>query len=175
MFCPKCATQNVDGASFCRACGANISLVSHALSGKLPAADEPNDLYSRYSRRKRRREPSIEEAIRGIMMGIAFVVVSILVMEYAPAGKIWWFWMLIPAAGWLGRGIAELMKIKGARQLEQGLSQPQLNTVRPQDLPTPRTGELLTPVSSVTEGTTKLLDNEPQPGQPDSSENRNRS
>jgi zinc-ribbon domain len=175
MFCPKCATQNVDGASFCRACGANISLVSHALNGQLPVAVEPSDQYSRYSRRKRRREPSIEEAMRGIMMGIAFVVVSLLVMEYAPAGKIWWFWMLIPAAGSLGRGIAELMRVKNARRLDQGFSQPQLNTVRPNDLPAPKTGELLTPAPSVTEGTTQLLDNEPQTRHLDSAESRNRS
>ncbi len=38
MFCPKCATQNVDGASFCRSCGANISLIPQALSGQLPTA-----------------------------------------------------------------------------------------------------------------------------------------
>ena len=69
--------------------------------------------------------------------------------------------MLIPAAGWLGRGIAELMRMKIARQLEPGVAQAQLNTVRLQDLPAPKTGELLTPVASVTEGTTKLLDNEP--------------
>lgn len=161
MFCPKCATQNVDGASFCRACGANISLVPHALTGQLPAADEPSDRYSRYSRRKRRREPSIEEAIRSIMMGIAFVVVSILVMEYAPAGRIWWFWMLIPAAGSLGRGIAELIKIKNSKQPEQVFAQPQLNTVRLQDLPASNTGELLPPVPSVTEATTRHLSNEP--------------
>jgi hypothetical protein len=113
--------------------------------------------------------------MRGIMMGIAFVVVSILVMEYAPAGKVWWFWMLIPAAGWLGRGIAELMRMKSARQIDQGFAQPQLNTVRLQDLPAPKTGELLTPVPSVTEGTTKLLDNEPPTRHLDSSESGNRS
>ena len=175
MFCPKCATQNVDGASFCRSCGANISLVSHALAGQLPASDEPNDRYSRYSRRKRGREPSIEEAIRGIMMGIAFVVVSILVMEYAPAGKIWWFWMLIPAAASLAKGFAELARVRNAKSGTQEFSQPQLNTVRPQDLPAPKTGELLTPVPSVTEGTTRLLDNEPPTRHPDSAESRNRS
>src|ERR1051326_6573590 len=34
-FCPKCATQNLDGASFCRGCGANISLVPQALTGQM--------------------------------------------------------------------------------------------------------------------------------------------
>ena len=40
MFCPKCASQNIDGASFCRVCGANISLVPQALSGQLPVAND---------------------------------------------------------------------------------------------------------------------------------------
>ena len=41
MFCPKCAAQNLDGASFCRVCGANVSLIPQALSGQLPEAPEP--------------------------------------------------------------------------------------------------------------------------------------
>jgi len=71
MFCPKCATQNVDGASFCRSCGANISLVPQALSGQLAARDD--DKYDRGSRRKRRREPTLDEGIRHFMMGLAFM------------------------------------------------------------------------------------------------------
>ena len=41
MFCPKCATQNLDGASFCRGCGANISLVSQALNGQMTPPQPP--------------------------------------------------------------------------------------------------------------------------------------
>ena len=154
MFCPKCATQNVDGASFCRACGENISLVPLALSGKqTPPSNEHED---RYTRRRRRREPSVEEAIRSIVMGIAFVVVSILVMEYAPAGRIWWFWMLIPAGGALARGFAELARLK-TNQRDQLYSQPQMNSVRQAEIPAPQTGELRPAVPSVTEGTTRHL------------------
>lgn len=36
MYCPKCATENVESARFCRACRANLSLVPRALSGDLP-------------------------------------------------------------------------------------------------------------------------------------------
>ncbi|MGI9105935.1 MAG: zinc-ribbon domain-containing protein, partial [Pyrinomonadaceae bacterium] len=36
MYCPKCGTQNVDDASFCRGCGANVSLIPQALDGRLP-------------------------------------------------------------------------------------------------------------------------------------------
>ncbi|MDQ3650266.1 MAG: zinc-ribbon domain-containing protein [Acidobacteriota bacterium] len=38
MYCPSCAVQNVEGASYCRACGANISLVPQAMTGRLPEA-----------------------------------------------------------------------------------------------------------------------------------------
>jgi hypothetical protein len=158
MFCPKCGTQNVEGASFCRLCGANIGLVSQALAGQLSAPDEVKD---RKSRRKRKREPSIEEAIRGIAMGIAFAVVSILVMLYAPAGQIWWFWLLIPAFGWLGTGIGQVLKIKNSKQLEPIVAQPQLNTVRLRELPATQTNELPAPMPSVTEGTTRHLSTEP--------------
>jgi len=159
MFCPKCATQNVDGASYCRSCGANISLVPQALTGQLPPLSTPNYDY-REMRRRRRREPSIEEAIRSLMMGVAFAVVSILISKYAPAGNIWWFWLLIPAATFLGKGFSELARLRIAKRQPPTYSQPQINTLRPEDLPAPRTGELRPPVSSVTEGTTRHLGTE---------------
>ncbi len=42
MFCPKCATQNLDGAKFWRWCGAYVILVRQALSGlfRLATADD---------------------------------------------------------------------------------------------------------------------------------------
>jgi hypothetical protein len=162
MFCPKCATQNVDGASFCRSCGANISLVSQALDGKLPAApvEECNDFGFR--RHRRHREPSIENAIRNLMMGLAFAIISVLVGKYSPGGWTWWYWMLIPASTFLGKGISDLTRLKQARKQTPTFAQPQFNSVRPTELPVPRTGELMTPVSSVTEGTTRHLGAEAQ-------------
>jgi hypothetical protein len=158
MFCPKCATQNVDGASFCRACGVNISLVPQALTGQLPV--NQTDVGDRWSGRKRRRPPTIEEAIRRIMMGIAFAVIALLVGRYSPGGWTWWYWLLIPAASFLGQGISVLARLRRQeRQLQPSL-QPQLNTMRPQDLPAPKTGEIRTPVPSVTEGTTRHLGSE---------------
>ena len=157
MFCPKCATQNVDGASYCRACGANISLVPQALTGQLPLADQPQwaDRYSRHKRR--RRQPSVEEAIRSLMMGIAFAVISILVGKYSPGGWTWWYWMLIPAAMSFAKGFSVLARLRMASSQNPTFAGPQLNTVRPQDLPAAKTGELMTPVPSVTEGTTRHL------------------
>ncbi|HJZ81653.1 MAG TPA: zinc ribbon domain-containing protein [Pyrinomonadaceae bacterium] len=165
MFCPKCATQNVDGASYCRSCGANISLIPQALTGQLPPAstserDYPDYRDYRAMRRRRRREPSAEEAIRTLVMGVAFVAVSVLVAKYAPAGGIWWFWMLIPAATFLGKGFSELARLKMLKKESGAFNGPQLNTVRPAEMPVPKTGELRPAVPSVTEGTTRHLGGE---------------
>jgi len=158
MFCPKCAAQNVDGASFCRSCGANISLVPQALTGQLPAAPA-KDGYDWDSRRKRRREPSLDSGIRHLMMGLAFIVVSVLIGKYSPGGWTWWYWMLIPAATFLGRGISEI--VRAPRQIKTTapvVAQPQMTPgVRLESLPSLRTGELMSPVPSVTEGTTRHL------------------
>ncbi len=155
MFCPKCAAQNVDGASFCRSCGANISLVPQALTGQLPNA--PNDFVERAFRGKRRKEPSLDSGIRHLVMGIAFVVVSILIGKYSPGGWTWWYWMLIPASTLLGKGISEIAR---ARQIKTAdpPAKPQISAgSRPSNMPSLRTGELRSPVPSVTEGTTRHL------------------
>ena len=157
MFCPKCATQNVDGASFCRSCGANISLIPQALSGQLPAAPA-SEFFERGLRRRRRKEPSLDEGIRHLFMGIAFIIVSILIGKYSPGGWTWWYWMLIPAFTFLGRGISDIIRVNQAKTQSPTLGQPQMNAAaRLQSLPVARTGELMTPVPSVTEGTTRHL------------------
>lgn len=158
MFCPKCATQNVEGASFCRSCGANVSLVPQALTGQLPAA-QPNEYLERWSsRRKRKREPSLDDGIRHLMMGLAFVIVSILIGRYSPGGWTWWYWMLIPAFTFLGRGISDLIRVKQGKAAGLAVGQPQLPTgTRPEILPAHQTSELMSPVPSVTEGTTRHL------------------
>ena len=161
MFCPKCAAQNVDGASFCRACGANISLVPQALSGKLP--DAPAEACDEFGfRRRRRGEPSIDNAVRALMMGIAFAAISLLVARFGPGGRGWWFWLLIPAAIFFARGVSGMMRMKQTKDQTATFASPQVNSVRPAELPVPRTGELLTPVPSVTEGTTRHLGAEAQ-------------
>lgn len=157
MFCPKCATQNVDGASFCRSCGANVSLIPQALSGQLPTAPA-NEYVERAFGRKRRKEPSLDDGIRHLMMGIAFVVVSVLIGKYSPGGWTWWYWMLIPAATFLGRGISDIVRSRQTKAGAPKFEQPQMSAgALPQSLPVARTGELMTPVPSVTEGTTRHL------------------
>jgi hypothetical protein len=157
MFCPKCATQNVEGASFCRSCGANISLVPQALTGQLPAA-QPNDDFERLSRRRRHREPSLDDGVRHLLMGVAFVIISLLISRYSPGGWTWWYWMLIPAAIFLARGVSEIVRTKQVKPADPGVGQPQMTAgARVQSLPAQQTNEPMSPVPSVTEGTTRHL------------------
>lgn len=158
MFCPKCATQNVDGSSFCRSCGANISLVPQALKGSLPDTTQTQWPDRKSILRKRQSEPSIEQAVQGIVMGLAFTVVSILVSKYAPGGEFWWFWLLIPAFGCFAKGFSALARV----QMTDKQAKQQLGPVRQPDIPSSNTGELIPPVPSVTEGTTRHLGVDPQ-------------
>src|SRR6185436_675986 len=158
MFCPKCATQNVDGAHFCRACGANISLVPQALTGQLPAA--PQEEHGRSRRRRRRGQPSLDEGIRSLIMGVGFLSVALALAVFGrPIGaNIWWFWMLIPAFGLMARGTSEIVR---ANQLKDSQSPPQVSYVEPPaNLPASMTNQLRPPVASVTEGTTRHLGSE---------------
>lgn len=155
MFCPKCATQNLDGASFCRVCGANVSLVPQALTGELPQAEEPaSNAWCATSG----KSVSLESAFRNLFMGVAFVLVAVALM-FTRMGGGWWFYMLIPAFMMMGTGVAQYIRIKERqkRQLQPGRIQPVLQQSHQPSLPSRQTGELLSPPPSVTEGTTRHL------------------
>lgn len=171
MFCPKCATQNVDGASFCRACGANISLLSQALSGRLPQSQPVDNLRGRL-RKKRDRdiEPSIERGILNVFMGLGFIVAALAVMSRFPAGMFWGWCFFIPGFQHIGRGVAQIV---GARRQSAAAFPPNDNSaamsphayddpvrLRQAGAPAPQTNELMPHVPSVTEGTTRHLGGE---------------
>jgi hypothetical protein len=163
MFCPNCATKNIEGAHFCRSCGANLSLVPQALTGQLPVA-EP-DRYSRRRAKRRNEEDvpaSLEKGIVNIFMGIGFLVAALAVMFKFPGGFTWGWAFFIPAFSCFGRGVAMVV---AARKNQQ---QFQANGLNPNSLSpgaTPflgeaqshPTNELVPPVPSVTEGTTRHL------------------
>lgn len=162
MFCPKCATQNLDGAKYCRSCGANVSLVPQALSGQLPQAVE-NDFEDdgRGRKSRRRREASLDGAFKNAFMGIAFLLVA-LALSFSRMGTGWWFWMLIPAFSMMGTGVSQYIRLKERekRALPTGnFSQPSLPPpqMRVDTFPARNTGELVAPPPSVTEGTTRHL------------------
>ena len=158
MFCPVCATQNLEGASFCRSCGANISLVRNALQDPSPAVDETSD--DSWCNGKKSKVPGLEHAFRSAFMGIAFLFVAI-ALSFSSAGRGWWFWMLIPAFSMMGTGVAQYIRLKEAEKrmlARQNFAQPSIQPAssRP-EFPIRNTGELVAPPPSVTEGTTRHL------------------
>lgn len=160
MFCPKCATQNLDGASYCRSCGANVSLIPQALSGQLPQAPGDEFDLGRRIRKRYSREVTLDRAFKSAFMGVAFLLVSI-ALSFSPMGRGWWFWMMIPAFSMMGSGIAQYIRVREQeRRALRGtnFSQPAMPvTQRVENFPVRSTGELMATPPSVTEGTTRHL------------------
>ena len=170
MFCPKCATQNADNASFCRGCGSNISLVPQALTGHLAAAEagDVEERDGRQSRRARRRErqgkqpPSVEEAIRHIFMGMAFLLIFVCGALFLRGRFFMWFWAIIPGLAMIGDGVGKWIRYTHE---QRALARPGF---APQSTPLsspPRAGALphasddfMIPPASVTESTTRHLE-----------------
>lgn len=166
LYCPKCATQNMDTARFCRACGTDISLVPAALTGQVPQApviDDEED-YSRrgrYRRRRRKRkEPTYEKAFENMGLGVAFLIISIVVALFVPSGRFWWFWLLIPTFASLGEGIGQFVRLRrGLPPASSEATAQELSAARAAgELPPSRsTSEIMAPPPSVAEGTTRHL------------------
>lgn len=156
MFCPKCATQNLDGASFCRSCGANISLVPQALTGQLgkPQTEEVAE-----EKRQDRRELTLDQAFKNIFMGIAFLLIAI-VLSRTGMGRAWWFWLLLPAFMAAGTGIAQYIRLR-EKEKRAALQAPPVGRAFPDrfqaEMPARHPDELRAPAPSVTEGTTRHL------------------
>ena len=155
MYCPNCATQNSDDTKFCRACGANLSLVPQALTGRLPGTRS-----KRHGKLKKSGDPpTIANGIRQSFAGAGFILAAFGAMLFAPAGRLWWFWLLIPAFAMIGKGIAEIVAAKYEdNALPESTAGEMPREPRAVEPPRRDTGELMPPPPSVTEHTTRQLD-----------------
>jgi hypothetical protein len=168
MYCPSCGTQNADGASFCRGCGANVSLVPQALTGQLPSAGAGASGVEEGGRRGRREAaPRIEYAVVPFFGGLAFVCVAF-ALAYTGMGRGWWFWMFLPAFFMMGRGVAEYLRLKQHEQARAAAFRAP-TPASPAVAPPARDTGALPPhqppayaPGSVTEGTTRLLEQDRQ-------------
>lgn len=161
MFCPKCGQSNPETGKFCRSCGTDLGNVSQALSGAQPPP--PAQILN-----SKGKPISYEGAITKIFTGIGFLAVAIALAF--TIGKGWWFWMLIPAFGALGSGVAQYFQLKHSEKSgasfapmqeslpAQGaaLPAPQTEFVSPESRY--KTGDLVPP--SVTDNTTRHLEME---------------
>src|SRR5215204_493900 len=101
MFCQKCGTQNPDTGKFCRQCGVDLGNGGAAISTQ-PQRPLVNH---------KGKPIHWEGAITKLFTGLAFFIISI-VLAFSGSGRGWWFWLLIPAFGSLGTGIAQYIQLK---------------------------------------------------------------
>ena len=160
MYCPKCATQNIDGARYCRSCGANLSLVPQALSGHLSEDRALNVKRAVEGAMKRRRQPDLARGIRMAFLGLAFLTIVAALFLTRGSSGFGAIWLLIPAFMFLGKGIAEIITVLSAANAEGEISRPQSAPSTNQLSPHQEYESLAPP--SVTEGTTRHMDPIPE-------------
>ncbi len=68
MFCPQCGTTNQDAVRYCTRCGANLAMVSDAISGKFDLPPQTDE----------RIVKLLKDFYRGRLMSIVGFVLSIL-------------------------------------------------------------------------------------------------
>jgi hypothetical protein len=183
MFCPKCGTQALEGTKFCRLCGADLETVSAALTGKLTAINQKNKKKKDHEDEDSNDPDKLLSCtIRNGLGGLAFIFIALfLTFTGTIGGNVWGFWLLIPGAYTLGSGISCYLKAKkierrnaeiaaALRQQAAFAAQnpghaaaplPSRQTLFVNDYEPPpgaNTGELVAPPTSVTEGTTRLLE-----------------
>src|SRR4029453_13944138 len=102
MYCPLCATRNLDGAKFCRACGTNLETVALALAQQLDPAQSDKDAAKKLKARKNKLEKRREGLTKivqasGLISASAFVGAALALFSNKPDWII--IWMIF--AGWL--------------------------------------------------------------------------
>jgi hypothetical protein len=141
--------------------------VPQVLTGELAArlSAESEVTHRRAPRRERRDAPTIERAVSRLFLGVAFVFIAFAIKTWMPGGFAWWFWMFLPAAGLLAKGVSTCLRLasegKGqARRADPHAYTPaQPSVAQPRaagSLPTADTGEMIPP-PSVTDATTRHL------------------
>ena len=167
MFCPKCGQKNPEEGRFCRGCGTDLAVPTGSLAAGVSTALTC----------EKGKPLTYERAIGKIFTGLAFLAVSI-ALAFSKMGYGWWFWMLIPAFGALGSGVAQYMQIrrfeKGRMAFSGGMPNQVASAPANYGLPGRepeyanvesryKTGDLVPP--SVTDNTTRHLDVVDQEGQ----------
>src|SRR5262245_10915106 len=172
MYCPRCATQNLDGAKFCRACGTNLETVALALAQQLVPAQPGKDAATKpkagTTKLERRRE-GLTKIVRasGVIGASALMGVALALFSNNPDWIIIWMifagWMACLGVMWLVSGIAALIEsgftpLQGRQTTGETVSwTTPLGLGDEQEiLPTPGTPKLSLP-TSITEHTTELL------------------
>jgi len=166
MFCPKCGVRNLEDAKFCRSCGADIRFVPQAMTGQLPEGAflpleiEAQEKESGKKRKRKEKEPpTLEKGLENVFSGIAFLIIFMLGFFYMRGAFMIWVWFIIPALGYFGEGLGQVIRSRSSRAAltEAETPAPLRYAPRQNVLPAPDTSEIIMPPASITEGTTRHL------------------
>ena len=163
MYCPNCATANAEQVKFCRSCGANLSLVPQAMTGKFPEIRDTERRGRHRSRHGRDEDkpPNLAKGITQLITGVGFLVAALAIF-FSPGGRGWWWAMLFPAFSLIGKGVADIVTVRTTMSLSRGTTQtampPARDTGELPPLQQPQQSLNPLPPPSVTEGTTRHLD-----------------
>jgi zinc-ribbon domain len=164
MFCPKCGTENLDDGKFCRSCGANIIGVLAVVEGNMPEISPiKSEIAETYG-----------TGIRNMILGFGFLLTTFLVKSI-PGDTYFWLLFLVPAFSLLASGISRIVKAEelkknknatpvyipalSAKYVNKELPPNKTEYIKPQNS-IYETEELVEQPISVTENTTKLLQND---------------
>jgi hypothetical protein len=138
MFCPGCSMASPDGAKFCKSCGMNLTVVSHALSGGGAATDPIREREYKRARKK------ISDGIQGSAVGLALMAAAVLIYYFLAKDKFWYAISLtIALAGLIGffRSLGHIIDAKVGPKLLDPSLQPRatgpLSGPLPQSAPQP--------------------------------------
>jgi zinc ribbon protein len=173
MYCPQCATPNNDEARFCRSCGMELEAVGLALKAR---SAQPIEVRGKEPESESAKEwlEKRSKAVKGVSTGVSLLVVSILIAIamalFVPANIPWilaWAvlvgWMAMWGGVEVGNGIAGLMEARNRLRV-LGLADKQFTNdarsqlLSPAEQPGPSAAIRSSPPLSVTEGTTRQLD-----------------
>ncbi len=183
MYCPQCATQNLDGAKFCRVCGTNLETVALALAQQLDPSQSDIDAAKKPKASKNKlekRSEGLAKIVRatGMVGASALVGAALALFSNKPDWIIIWMifagWLACWGVIWLVAGIAALIEAGftplHARHIE-GETVSRTTPLRSGDdqeiLSTSATPNLSLP-SSITEHTTELLNGQHPTSKPTS-------
>ena len=176
MYCPQCATPNNDGARFCRSCGMELEAVALVLNARSAQPSEGSG--------KKTESKTAEEwldkrgaAVKNISTGVSLLVVSVLIgiaMAFFVPSNVPWILAWAVLVGWMamwggievGNGIAGVLEAKSRLRLLGLAGKEFADHATPKELPSasqqpmvpaPPASLRSSPASSVTEGTTRQL------------------
>jgi hypothetical protein len=100
MYCPRCATQNLEGAKFCRACGTNLESVALALAADAPTIVRNPHQVATVQNALEKRSRAFGKIVKGVgLIGASLLVGTALgLFSHEPD----WIVLWVVFGGWLG-------------------------------------------------------------------------